>query len=56
MGLPAGFKPNPNLDNFLGNIILDLINVWNYITMELTLVEHFIVTYIAMFGLMGCSF
>ena len=31
MTLPAGFKPNPNLDNFLGNVILDIVSVWNYV-------------------------
>lgn len=36
MKLPTSFKPNPNLDIFLGNIILDLINVWNYVTTELS--------------------
>ena len=56
MGLPAGFKPNPNLDNFLGHLILDLINVWNFVTTELTLLEHFIVKYMAMFGVMGITF
>jgi len=25
MGLPGGFKPNPNLAEFIGNAILDLI-------------------------------
>lgn len=39
MKLPAGFKPNPNLDNFIGNFILDIISVWNYVTTDLTYIE-----------------
>ena len=39
MRLPAGFKPNPNLDNFIGNFILDIISVWNYVTTKLTVIE-----------------
>jgi len=36
MGLPAGMKPNPNLDNFLGHLMLDIIGLWNYVTTELS--------------------
>mmetsp|Transcript_11068 Transcript_11068/g.16824 ORF Transcript_11068/g.16824 Transcript_11068/m.16824 type:complete len:160 (-) Transcript_11068:864-1343(-) len=32
MGLPGGFKPNPNLAEFLGCAILDLISIWNYMS------------------------
>ena len=32
MGLPGGFKPNPNLAEFIGNAILDLIHIWNFMT------------------------
>ncbi len=39
MNLPVGFKPNPNLDNFIGNLLLDIISVWNYVTTELTGIE-----------------
>lgn len=56
MGLPAGFKPNPNLDNFLGQLVLDLVGVWDMVTTELTLLEHYIVKYIALFGVMGLTF
>ena len=39
MSLPVGFEPNPNLDNFIGNFLLDIITVWNYVTTELTGIE-----------------
>jgi N-acetylglucosaminyl transferase component (Gpi1) len=39
MSLPVGFKPNPNLDNFIGNLLLDIVSVWNYVTTELTGIE-----------------
>ena len=56
MNLPAGFKPNPNLDNFLGNFLIDLIMVWNQWTTVLTLVEPFVVRAIAFSGFMGLTF
>lgn len=56
MGLPAGFKPNPNLDNFLGNFILDLIMIWNHTTTFLTMIESFVVKAIAGSGFMGLTF
>ena len=39
MNLPAGFKANPNLDNFIGNFVLDIISVWNHVTTKLTGIE-----------------
>lgn len=36
MGLPAGFKPNENLDNIIGQSILLTIYYWNYVTTFLT--------------------
>ena len=56
MNLPAGFKPNPNLDNFLGNLMLDVVSVWNYVTTELTGVEVNIARYFGLFGILGVSF
>jgi phosphatidylinositol glycan class Q protein len=56
MGLPAGFKPNPNLDNFLGNFILDQISLWNYVTARITLIEPYVVKCIGLSGFMGASF
>lgn len=56
MNLPAGFKPNPNLDNFLGNLMLDIISVWNYVTTELTGIELSLARYFGLFGLLGISF
>ncbi len=55
MSLPVGFKPNPNLDNFLGNFLLDIISMWNYITTELTGIEYAITQYIALSGCLGFS-
>lgn len=56
MGLPAGFKPNPNLDNFLGNLNLDIIGLWNFVTTELTVLEPIIMRYFSYFGFLGLSF
>lgn len=56
MNLPAGFKPNPNLDNFLGNLMLDIVSVWNFVTTQLTGVELSIARYFGLFGLLGISF
>jgi phosphatidylinositol glycan class Q protein len=56
MNLPAGFKPNPNLDNFLGNLMLDIISVWNYVTTELTGIELSLARYFGLFGFLGISF
>jgi phosphatidylinositol glycan class Q protein len=56
MNLPAGFKANPNLDNFLGNFVLDIISVWNQVTTELTDIELSLARYFGMFGVLGISF
>lgn len=53
MRMPAGFKPNPNLDNFIGNLVLDIIGVWNYVTTELTIIEVSLARYFGLFGLYG---
>lgn len=55
MGLPAGFKPNPNLDNFLGHLMLDIIGTWNFVTTELTTLEPIMIKYFAVSGLMGIN-
>ena len=55
MGLPAGFKPNPNLDNFLGHLMLDIIGMWNFVTTEITQLEPLIIKYFALSGLMGIN-
>ena len=56
MNLPAGFKANPNLDNFIGNVMLDIISVWNTVTTELTIIELSLARYFGLFGLLGLSF
>eukprot|EP00743_Colponemidia_sp_Colp-15_P006790 GILK01007321.1.p1 GENE.GILK01007321.1~~GILK01007321.1.p1 ORF type:complete len:860 (-),score=120.70 GILK01007321.1:263-2803(-) len=55
MGLPAGFKLNVNLDQFLGSVILNLIDLWNEITTILTPLEPYIVKWIGWSGLFGLS-
>ena len=55
MGLPAGFKPNPNLDNFLGNLMLDIISLWNYVTTEVSQFEPALLAYLAVFGSLGIT-
>jgi len=56
MSLPAGFKPNPNLDNFIGNLLLDIIGLWNFVTTELQVFEPLLVRYVGFFGFLGASF
>ena len=56
MGLPAGFKPNHDLDTFLGNLILDVLALWDILTSELTLLEPYIVYLIGFLGMFGLSF
>ena len=56
MGLPAGFKPNVELDSALGSSILTFIDYWNYITTFLTGFEPEIVRILGIIGMMGASF
>lgn len=56
MNLPIGFKANPNFDNFLGNLMLDIISIWNYVTTELTGIELSLARYFGLFGFLGLSF
>jgi hypothetical protein len=56
MSLPAGFKPNPNLDNFIGNLLLDIIGLWNFVTTELQVFEPLLLKYVGYFGFLGFSF
>jgi phosphatidylinositol glycan class Q protein len=53
MGLPGGFKPNPNLSEFIGNAILDLIYIWNYMTTAFIQVQNIIIRNCAFFGMIG---
>jgi len=55
MGLPAGMKPNPNLDNFLGHLMLDIIGLWNYVTTELSQLEPYLIKYFAVSGVLGIN-
>jgi hypothetical protein len=56
MGLPAGFKPNKELDSSIGNLIMTVIMNWNYITTYLTGFEPEIVKFFAICGVFGLSF
>ena len=55
LGYPAGFKPNLNLAHFLGNIVLELINIWNYLTTFMTEIRYGIISYVSLVGLFGFS-
>lgn len=55
IGNPAGFKPNANLAQFLGNFVLSLIGVWNHVTSALTQAREFIVFLVAGVGVFGLS-
>jgi len=56
MGLPAGFKPNEELDSSIGNMVLTVVECWNYITTYLTGFEPQIIRFFAICGLLGASF
>lgn len=56
MELPGGFKPNPNLAQFIGHFILDLIYIWNYATTAFNLIQWYIITNLAYLGIIGSTF
>mmetsp|Transcript_37652 Transcript_37652/g.27759 ORF Transcript_37652/g.27759 Transcript_37652/m.27759 type:complete len:89 (+) Transcript_37652:509-775(+) len=56
MGLPAGFKPNPYLNNFMGKLFLQQISMWNHVTARLTLIEPYVLKGIGCTGFFGASF
>lgn len=53
MGLPGGFHPNPNLSQFLGCAIIDLISIWNYFTTALIQGQYVIMNNLSFTGLIG---
>jgi len=53
MGLPGGFKPNPNLAEFIGYAILDLIYIWNYGTTAFIQTQTFLIRNLAFTGVIG---
>lgn len=55
LGFPAGFKPNENMGIFIGNIVLKVIEKWNFITVALIEVRLAIVVYVSIFGIFGLS-
>ena len=55
MGLPGGFKPNPNLAEFIGNAILDLIYIWNYMSTAFIQIQNLIITNLAFSGIIGST-
>ena len=55
MGLPAGFKPNHNLSQFLGYAILDMMSVWNHVTTGLNEMQVHILWYLSFSSLLGVS-
>jgi len=56
MGLPAGFKPNPYLNNYMGKFFIQQIQLWNHVTARITLIEPYVVKSIGMTGFLGASF
>jgi len=55
MGLPAGFRPNRNLSQFLGCAILDMMGVWNHVTTGLNEMQTRILWYLSFSSLLGVS-
>ena len=55
MGLPGGFKPNPNLSQFIGCAILDLIYIWNYMTTAFISIQSYILRTLAFSGVIGST-
>ena len=53
----AEFKPNPELDRFLGRVLLDLVRFWNSVTTYTGQFEESSAKYlVAPIGLLGLSF
>jgi hypothetical protein len=55
MELPAGFKPNVELDQSIGRGILAFVSYWNYVTTFLTRLEPQFVLVVAVIGSLGVS-
>eukprot|EP00033_Pygsuia_biforma_P005482 GCRY01006051.1.p1 GENE.GCRY01006051.1~~GCRY01006051.1.p1 ORF type:complete len:670 (-),score=162.87 GCRY01006051.1:67-2076(-) len=55
MGWPAGFKLNENLAVFLGNVFLTAIHFWGYICQPLLNCTPYLLTTIALSGVLGVS-
>lgn len=55
MDLPAGFKPNVELDQSIGRGILAFVSYWNYVTTFLTRLEPQFVLVVAVIGSLGFS-
>mmetsp|Transcript_3387 Transcript_3387/g.5698 ORF Transcript_3387/g.5698 Transcript_3387/m.5698 type:complete len:563 (-) Transcript_3387:73-1761(-) len=55
MGLPGGFKPNPNLSEFIGCAILDLIYLWNYMSTAFVKIQSMVIRNLAYSGLIGST-
>lgn len=53
MAYPGGFHPNPNLSQFLGCAIIDLIYIWNYFTTALIQGQYVIMNNLSLMGLIG---
>lgn len=55
MSLPGGFKPNPNLSEFIVCAVLDLIYIWNYVSNFLLKVQTTLIKLLAFSGLFGST-
>eukprot|EP00826_Nyctotherus_ovalis_P058406 TRINITY_DN8024_c0_g1_i18.p1 TRINITY_DN8024_c0_g1~~TRINITY_DN8024_c0_g1_i18.p1 ORF type:complete len:252 (+),score=33.70 TRINITY_DN8024_c0_g1_i18:273-1028(+) len=56
MGFPSGFKPNKELDLFIGNWLLKILDYWNNFTRYATNVEPTVVVIVGCVGFFGCTF
>lgn len=52
---PGGFTPNPNLAEFIGDAILDLILIWNHGTSAFIRAQTYILTNLAYLGILGST-
>jgi len=56
MGLPSGFKPNPNFNFILGKFFIFLLNLWDVYTTYITPFEALFLKVFSFYGLCGLSF
>jgi hypothetical protein len=55
MSLPGGFRPNPNLSEFIVCAILDLIYIWNNISNAIMQIQPFLIKALAVSGMLGST-
>jgi hypothetical protein len=55
MELPGGFKPNPNLSEFIMCLIMDLIIIWNNVASIFVRIRGVLINCLAISGVFGST-